>query len=413
MPRDPNGVYTLPPGNPVISGTLVSSDWANDTMPDLGGEMSDSLSRTGKGGMQAAFRAIDGSELEPSMTFISDVITGRYLFSNGDMRDTVSNQDTTRYTAEGFFVRIDDEWVLVNPTLTGRKNLLINGGYDIWQRGVGPVATGYTADRWRIFVGVTDVQQYVWADGSNRPWKYGLRVTRNVAGAAVVEQRIESLDAADTVLKPLTFSMQATQVATGFPDSFDITLSYANADDDFSSVTAIQTINVPTTGTQIDLEVNFDPMPTEARRGLSLAIGANVGVAADWVCSGCQLEVGTKRTQFERTPVAETLALCKRYYQDTRRGVPSAPPTAYMAATTVRAWGSGVFPTVMRAIPEVIVYSYNETPGKISVADASEDFAGNAIAIFASVQGFPSLSNDSALNVGTMYYFKYSADAEL
>lgn len=35
MPRDSGGTFTLVSGNPVVSGTLIESNWANTTMPDL------------------------------------------------------------------------------------------------------------------------------------------------------------------------------------------------------------------------------------------------------------------------------------------------------------------------------------------------------------------------------------------
>lgn len=48
MPRDGNGQYVLPPSNPVISGTVIESDWANDTMADLANAITQSLSYDGQ-----------------------------------------------------------------------------------------------------------------------------------------------------------------------------------------------------------------------------------------------------------------------------------------------------------------------------------------------------------------------------
>ena len=76
MPRDLNGTYTLPVGNPVVTGTVVSADWANSTLPDLGGALSDSLSRSGAGGMTAALKLTAGSALAPALYFASVSDTG-------------------------------------------------------------------------------------------------------------------------------------------------------------------------------------------------------------------------------------------------------------------------------------------------------------------------------------------------
>jgi len=53
MSRDSAGNYNLPAGNPVITGTIIETVWANPTMSDLAAALSDSLSRSGKGGMGA------------------------------------------------------------------------------------------------------------------------------------------------------------------------------------------------------------------------------------------------------------------------------------------------------------------------------------------------------------------------
>jgi hypothetical protein len=54
MPRDSSGNYTLPTGNPVVSGTSISSTAHNTTMADVRSEITDSLCRSaGKGGMLA------------------------------------------------------------------------------------------------------------------------------------------------------------------------------------------------------------------------------------------------------------------------------------------------------------------------------------------------------------------------
>lgn len=44
MPRNAAGVYTLPTGNPVIPGALISSTWANTTLSDIATALTNSLS---------------------------------------------------------------------------------------------------------------------------------------------------------------------------------------------------------------------------------------------------------------------------------------------------------------------------------------------------------------------------------
>ena len=51
MSRDSQGLYTLPPGNPVVEGTLIEAAWANTTMPDIGQALTNSLPRDGSAPM--------------------------------------------------------------------------------------------------------------------------------------------------------------------------------------------------------------------------------------------------------------------------------------------------------------------------------------------------------------------------
>ena len=48
MARNGSGVYSLPAGNPVTTGTVISSTWANTTLNDLGNAMTASLAYDGQ-----------------------------------------------------------------------------------------------------------------------------------------------------------------------------------------------------------------------------------------------------------------------------------------------------------------------------------------------------------------------------
>jgi hypothetical protein len=97
MPRDLNGNYTLPAGNPVASSTIISSTWANPTMSDLGDEITNSLDRNGRGGMLAPFLFADGTEVAPSQTYTLEPASGLYRAGTNDVRQTIGGNDTTRW----------------------------------------------------------------------------------------------------------------------------------------------------------------------------------------------------------------------------------------------------------------------------------------------------------------------------
>lgn len=48
MARDGSGNYNLPAGNPVVTGTTITSTWANATMPDVGTALTNSISKDGQ-----------------------------------------------------------------------------------------------------------------------------------------------------------------------------------------------------------------------------------------------------------------------------------------------------------------------------------------------------------------------------
>jgi len=99
MPRNATGTYSLTAGNPVVTGTLIESSWANNTMTDLSTEMTDSLSRSGKGGMLAPIRTTSGSAVAPSHSFTDFPTSGLYMAATGDVRLTVTGVDRMRWLA--------------------------------------------------------------------------------------------------------------------------------------------------------------------------------------------------------------------------------------------------------------------------------------------------------------------------
>lgn len=48
MSRNGSGVYNLPAGNPVVSGTTITSSWANTTLNDVASALTGSLAADGQ-----------------------------------------------------------------------------------------------------------------------------------------------------------------------------------------------------------------------------------------------------------------------------------------------------------------------------------------------------------------------------
>lgn len=51
MSRNGSGTYNLPSGNPVITGTTISSTWANTTLSDIANALTGSVAADGQTAM--------------------------------------------------------------------------------------------------------------------------------------------------------------------------------------------------------------------------------------------------------------------------------------------------------------------------------------------------------------------------
>lgn len=83
MPRNGDGVYTLPAGNPVVSGEIVSSAWANTTMDDIEAALNDILLSTGDSELSGPLKLADGSLQAPGLTWTLEQNTGLHRENEG------------------------------------------------------------------------------------------------------------------------------------------------------------------------------------------------------------------------------------------------------------------------------------------------------------------------------------------
>ncbi len=125
MARDSSGNYSLPSGNPVVTGTSIDSTWANDTMDDLASEVTNSLERNGKGGMLAALRGIDGTKAAPAVSWTNETGSGFYRAGAGDVRITVLGVDIARFhSSNGFQIWNGASWDTIVVTTGGLDNVV-------------------------------------------------------------------------------------------------------------------------------------------------------------------------------------------------------------------------------------------------------------------------------------------------
>jgi hypothetical protein len=264
---------------------------------------------------------------------------------------------------------------------TGTHNAIINGGFDIWQRGTSfSVGTNfiYAADRWManrgaLAAGMSVSRQAV-NDATNLPnIRYAMRMQRdsgntntNLLGIATT---LETADSIQFIGKTIAFSYYVRAGSNYSGGNFTAYLAYGTGIDQnvnygFTGQTVIITASaaltsgssgwqrvtgtatVPTNATQIGLYAMYVPTGTA---------GAN-----DYVdVTGFQLELGSVATPFKRNApsIQGELAACQRYFV---RFGGDYPYQFYGYATAQSSTTAVAFmplPVSMRIAPSAIGYS--------------------------------------------------------
>lgn len=319
---------------------------------------------------------------------------------------------------------------IADPAI-GRKNVLINGAFDIWQRNTTFASSAspakYTADRWlyyRINYALGGTLSRVTGTSGNTT--YGLKMQRNAANAATDASRVaEILEAADVKKfagRTMTISFWAKAGA-----------NYSVANSLFSAKIITGTVadegSVLLTGAgwtgAATLSADFNITTSMVRYSASFSIPANalelavILTTGDYVgtagaddsvtIESVQFEEGAVATQPEYLPGAQELILCQRYYE-----VGGAGAAAVGSNSTAAAYIGWRFQVSKRTAPQI---SHN---GNLITLINSGTYnpSSNAIsAITSRLTGCRVLSsNYTGLSVGNGYIVDsdcLTAEAEL
>jgi hypothetical protein len=146
--RSAGGVftYTLPGGPVARTGDTISSNWANASLTEIQTALTDSLSRSGKGGMSAGLKLIDGSASGspgPSLYFSSGTNTGLYFTgSPATLHAPVSGADVQSWTAAGTSITGTAD---VSGVFTAAVDVAFNSTLSVGKAGNGRIDFGLSA----------------------------------------------------------------------------------------------------------------------------------------------------------------------------------------------------------------------------------------------------------------------------
>jgi hypothetical protein len=197
-------------------------------------------------------------------------------------------------------------------------NVVINGAFDIWQRGTTFTTPNgaYTADRWITYANGTSGTCQRSTDVPSTNFTYSIYAASSSAVYNIIEQRIESTNA-KIAGNTVTISFYAK--GTAGTNQLQIALYYATAVDNHTTQTFISqtAVGASTLATSWQRYSITTTLPDAAvNNGWELRIFRDNTSANGFVVTGVQVEAGTVATPFRRNAnsIQGELAACQRYY---------------------------------------------------------------------------------------------------
>jgi len=103
MSRNGSGTYSLPAGNPVVTGTTIASTWANNTLSDIASALTDSVAADGQTAMTGNLNLNSNKIVNlATPTLSTDAVTKAYadaLVGGAGSFTTLTSSGATTFTA--------------------------------------------------------------------------------------------------------------------------------------------------------------------------------------------------------------------------------------------------------------------------------------------------------------------------
>jgi len=261
------------------------------------------------------------------------------------------------------------------PIATAGKNTIINGGFDIWQRGtsVGTSSNNiYWADRWSNSNGggnaITTSRQSSGLTGL----QYCARIQRNSGtsntSGIYITHSIETANSIPLAGKTVTFSfyaraganfsasgssmVYAVQSGTGTDES--ISVGYTG-----SSTLVSNTVTLTTSWQRFTATASVGSTATELGVYFGFTPTGTAGTNDYFELTGVQLEVGSVATAFSRnaSTLQGELAACQRYYWRNTAGGSYSRYALGIGSSSSQVWFQVYNPVPMRVSPTSIDYA--------------------------------------------------------
>lgn len=275
--------------------------------------------------LPSEYTATSGSSIVLGEAAVSGDVIQVYTLKNF----RVPNTYTIAQTDDQFLTKssASSTYTPLTSPVTSFKNKVINGGFDIWQRGTSfTTSNAYTADRWVIVgasgqtvsasqqsftPGTAPVSGYEgtyfarlgWSGSPSGTYWFTQRVedVRTFAGQTVTLSFWAKSTSTTSALTPAieqNFGTGGSSVVTTTGSAITITSSWQR----FTQTFSVPSVSGKTIGTSSYLEVR--PF-----FGSTAITGNSIDI---W---GVQIEKGSIATEYEQRFIGDELRLCQRYYQ--------------------------------------------------------------------------------------------------
>jgi hypothetical protein len=206
-------------------------------------------------------------------------------------------------------------------------NLIINGGFDIWQRGTSFSANqSYTSDRFRVDSGTVTRQTGTAGIG------YCLRIS-NSSGNPAIRQAVELPQAgnAGQFIPGSTWTVSFyARTSNSISSNLGLFVAFSTGVYN-SAVTVLSVTNIgasSTNWTRYTQTFTINATPGGTNDGFTVVPYLNSGsYSGNFEITGVQLEAGAVATPFRRNAanIQGELAACQRYYQLIKSGAANSP----------------------------------------------------------------------------------------
>ena len=222
----------------------------------------------------------------------------------------------------------------------GRRNLLINGDFQEWQRGTTGTVNQYVCDRWYGWGNQQNQSQQQAENSTHNSGRFALRIAHNDGTAntfSSIAQTLETKDAAQCRGKKVTFSIDVKK-GSAFTGSLTLQIvTRTDAEGTINTGTRQVLVTEDITSSLTTSLQRFTCTTSTACAQNIRVIGVNVnhtgtsGTDANnfFQVERAQLEIGEHATPFETQSAHDNLQACKRYYYKL------GGDTAYQTVNTV------------------------------------------------------------------------------